>query len=170
MSFLLFYQKLSIRFTLANPCFQQRPTPRLWGATMVKTGQYLRHTKRAKNDPQMNVCTSLADSYNSPQATAACETGARFCWGVWAHRVHQGSVIDSQKGLTRCFRDLKLLTSSWRVIERSKNISLHAREHTKHFYITAEKTASTKQFMVPYRSVKARRPEFIRHPMSTPSV
>ena len=35
-----------------------------------------------KNAPQLNVCTSLADSYSSSQATTAPEIQGRFLWGV----------------------------------------------------------------------------------------
>ena len=34
-----------------------------------------------KNNPQMNVCISLADSYSSSKATTARKIAARFWWG-----------------------------------------------------------------------------------------
>ena len=40
--------------------------------------KHVPHKKATKNNPQRNVCTSLADSYISPRKPAANEIGSRF--------------------------------------------------------------------------------------------
>ena len=66
----------------------------IWGSKM-----------RKKQPPTTFVCTSLADSYSSSQATAAREIEARSCWGVRVCRVYQTAIVSSQNRLTRCFRE-----------------------------------------------------------------
>ena len=75
-------------------------TPRLRGTTvMVKIWGTQNDTK---NDPQQNVCTSLAGSYSSPRATTAREIEGRS----WP------AVVGSQKRLMRCFREFELASSN----------------------------------------------------------
>ena len=45
--------------------------PRLWGAAVVqKESKLRRHKMRQKSNPQLNVCTSLKDSYITPSLIA----------------------------------------------------------------------------------------------------
>ena len=80
-----------------------------------------------KNDPQQNVCTSLAGSYSPPQATTAREIEGRSWWGVRQRRVRQPAVVGSQKRLTRCFREFELASNNTKSYRNRWNISIHAR-------------------------------------------
>ena len=56
-----------------------------------------------KDNPQLNVFTSLADSGSSSQATAVHEIEPPSSWDVGGRRVHQTAVVGSQKRLKRGF-------------------------------------------------------------------
>ena len=48
------------------------------GVAVVEIGRIVRQqNKKTKNNPRLNVCTSLVDSYSSSQATTALENEAR---------------------------------------------------------------------------------------------
>ena len=59
-------------------------------------------------NPRLNVCTSLADSCSSSQATTAREVEGRSGWGLGGRRVRQTAVAGSLKRLTICYRELEV--------------------------------------------------------------
>ena len=89
---------------------------------VVEIGRNLGYTKwDKKNNPQLNLCASLADSYSSSQATTASEIEGRSWRGVWGHRVRQTAVGGSQKRLTSCFRELEVVTQQHKKLPKSQN-------------------------------------------------
>ena len=101
---------------------------RLWGAAVVEIGRNSEGTKWEKIAPNGKVCFPLAVSYASPQSTTAHAVEARSLWGVWARRIHQIAVVDSQQRHTICFRELEVASQLYRTIEKSLNISITRRQ------------------------------------------
>ena len=71
ISFVVHPQQLVILFRLAFGVFLNRSTTELRNDRVVKISGNLGHTKGDKQQPQMNVCASLADIYSSSQEPTA---------------------------------------------------------------------------------------------------
>ena len=70
-------------FKVPTSSSQQRRTPRLSGAAVVEIGRFFRGTQfETKSNPQLNVCTSLVDSYGASQAASTRRNEGRPWWGV----------------------------------------------------------------------------------------
>ena len=119
---------------------RQRPTPRLRGAPVVEIGRNLGCARNeTQNNPQPNVCTSLAEGYiyTAPRwnLQPAKLRDARDGVGLWGRRVHQTAINRRQRETTH--EEFSCIWNCERVAQKN-------RENATIFHFTQREHSTTR--------------------------